>query len=60
MRYQGQVNVPGAPGNLLPYVPPFPPQAYVPGQPQPLGNASFFYGPQVGQMPAGFASKTVS
>lgn len=104
MYYQGESNVPGAPGNLMAQGipvgqdPRFPmsqevfdqyvddrriqnrlapyggsilemmqrnqgrmPQAQLAPGAVPMGNAGFFYGPQMGQaLPAGFQGKTVS
>ena len=103
MYYQGESNVPGAPGNLAQGIPvgqdprfPMPqevfhqyvderrppkllapyggsmlemirqtqgrsPQAQLAPGVAPMGNAGFFYGPQLGQgVPPGYQSKTVS
>lgn len=66
MYYQGESNVPGAPGNLMAQGipvgqdPRLPKAQLAPGT-APMGNAGFFYGPQLGQgVPPGYQNKTVS
>ena len=64
LRYGGESNVPGAPGNLQLgnyFIPAqYPKTPNVLSGPVPMGNAGFFAGPQYGQqIPAGFQNKTI-